>query len=392
MARKSVDKLPAHSPLGFSGAERYMVCPGSVALNMSLPPDTTADPEYRRKGEAAHAAAAVCLQEEFDAWEIMDRDFELTAADLDAIQVYLDHVRDLRIAGGRQYYEELIEVKIHAPKLHEQAFGTLDYCLVLSDKTCIIRDYKHGEGVFVEAERNPQLMGYAAMMLERYPWIVAFDLGIVQPRFQGEQKIRTWQVWADEIAEWRDNELKPAMRNAWSMTKGKPPVYQPGEHCRFCPAKNALACPALKHEVAVVEQSAPLVERISDEKLADLYAKVEPLKMMIKAIEAETTRRALAGIKLPGVKVVPKKAFRVWKSDAPLTEEFGPAAYVETLRSPAEIEKEFGREGKEFVRQWAFTPDNGYTIAPESDRRKAIEVQKPSETFTNVLTAAGLIE
>ena len=83
-----------HSPLGFSGAERYMNCPGSVALIASLPPEAgEGDPEYRARGTAAHAAAAWCLREGRDAWEASGQAWEgvkLDADDLEAIQVYLD--------------------------------------------------------------------------------------------------------------------------------------------------------------------------------------------------------------------------------------------------------------------------------------------------------------
>jgi hypothetical protein len=37
-----------------------------------------------------------------------------------------------------------------------------------------------------------------------------------------------------------------------------------------CPAVKALVCPAHNHNLAVVEQTAPLVERLSDERLDDL--------------------------------------------------------------------------------------------------------------------------
>src|SRR5688572_25110324 len=47
----------AHSPLGPSSAERWMVCPASVAATKDLP-DT--DSEYSLEGSAAHVLAEYC--------------------------------------------------------------------------------------------------------------------------------------------------------------------------------------------------------------------------------------------------------------------------------------------------------------------------------------------
>ena len=133
----------------------------------------------------------------------------------------------------------------------------------------------------------------------------------------------------------------------------------------------------------MVEQSAPVVERISDERLGDLYARVEPLKIMAKAIEAEVSRRRLAGIDVPHSKTVLKKTFRVWKATAEraIVAALGAEAMTKpALKGPAAIE-EMGQLGKDLVKEYAFSPDAGYTVAPLSDRRKAVTVQSTSEKF-----------
>src|SRR5580765_4761035 len=64
---------PAHSPLGASGAERWMNCPGSVSLLKLVSPGVESDePEYRTHGTAAHQLLAHCLTEKLDAWECTD--------------------------------------------------------------------------------------------------------------------------------------------------------------------------------------------------------------------------------------------------------------------------------------------------------------------------------
>ena len=153
----------SHSPLGFSGAERWANCPGSVALIASLPADAAeADPEYRQAGTAAHAAAATCLIDGIDAWEGPPEieGYTLTAEDLRAIQTYLDVARE-RIAAlkaeAKASVVVWIERQIHAPEIHELAYGTLDLALIAGDYAEVI-DYKHGEGHLGRPDR--QLAGH----------------------------------------------------------------------------------------------------------------------------------------------------------------------------------------------------------------------------------------
>ena len=54
-----MDFPSGHSPLGASGAERWMECPGSTALLSQLDLGETDDPDYRVDGTTAHAGAAV---------------------------------------------------------------------------------------------------------------------------------------------------------------------------------------------------------------------------------------------------------------------------------------------------------------------------------------------
>ena len=193
-----------HTPLGFSGAERYMNCAGSVALIASLPPDAgDGDPEYRVAGTAAHAAWAWCLKEDKDAWEATEQEWEgytLTAEDLAAGQVYLDDARARIKAVPAEHKASaivLIEAQFHAPALHELAWGTIDLGLV-AGFYCEITDYKHGEGIFVDAVENPQLMGYACLVLSKFPFIKHFNLRIVQPRCQYTGP-REWEISAEYL-------------------------------------------------------------------------------------------------------------------------------------------------------------------------------------------------
>lgn len=346
------DNLPEHSPLGASSAERWMNCPGSVTLIQALrssPDYEEADPDYRRDGTQAHALAAHCLEGDIDCWQADRGQFpELTAEMMNAVQEYLDYVRSL--PGKRE-----VEVRVHVPEFHPQFYGTLD--CVVSDFCVHVVDYKHGVGVVVDADDNPQLKYYA------YGYIgdwsspdITVKLTIVQPRgFHPDGTIRTWETTVGAIRKWAEEELRPAMDATKDMD-----YLALGPWCRFCPAK--LVCPAYEG----LAQKALKTEKIT-------YLEAIQLQMLVNAAKEDNERRALAGEEIDGLKVVKKIAYRVFKPDTPLEARFGEDAWERKLRGPPDIEKLPG--GKDFVAEFAYQPDNGLTVAPLTDKRKAVSPQ-----------------
>ncbi len=379
----------SHSPLGFSGAERWTNCPGSVALIASLPPNAgEGDPEYRKAGTAAHAVAAACLNADLDAWESVGSehwgDYTPTAEDLASVQDYLDVARG-RIAAlkaeGNAFASAVmwVEREIRAPEIHELAYGTLDLALVAGDYAEVI-DYKHGEGIWVDAERNMQLMGYGCLLLRKFPFVKTLRLGIVQPRCAPYDGPRWFEIGAADLGAWRDRFLIPAMRHA-AATDGTD--LKPGSWCRFCRAKEALACPALEdnaielHDAGkkwIDHHDGSMLDQMTSERLGDLYQKIEPMQIMAKAVAAEVLRRRLTGIDVPGSKTVAKKTFRVWKDtakEAILAALGADALTTPDLKGPADVEK-LSAVGKALVKEYAYSPDAGYAVAPLSDRRRAV--------------------
>lgn len=366
------ETLPEHSPLGASSAERWMRCPGSVTLINAIKSAEgyqEDDPDYRRDGTQAHALAAHCLEGGIDAWEADAEQFpELTADMMGAVQEYLDFVRS--IAGQRE-----VEVRVHLPDFHPQFFGTLDCVVFGDDGTLHIVDYKHGVGVVVDAEENPQLKYYGFGKVGpggpgKWRDDMPAKLTIVQPRaFHPDGSIRTWETTVGEIRRWAEDELKPAMEATADLD-----YLALGEHCRFCPAK--LACPAYDGLAKKALQGSTQIT----------YAEAQRLKMLIKAIEERDFNRLVAG-EAPedvGAKLVKKRANRTWKNGAPLDKQFGAEAWERKLKSPAMIEKLPG--GKDFVAEYAFMPESdGYTLAALDDRRTGVKARTDEDRYAAVL-------
>ena len=381
----ATEQRPTHSPLGASGAERWMNCIGSVALLRQLKLPETDEPDYRSQGTSAHAAAHACLVGEMDAWEIVGKTFGKHAVDgemCDAVQMYLDECRAVvaEQLGGTIYNEFAID----APDFHKDFYGTLDRSYVVGTHASV-RDFKYGAGIAIDVEWNPQVMYYAFGLLRRHPEVETIDLGIVQPRaFHPDGRVRRWETTADTIRQWAEEKLKPAM-----LATEFDHDLDAGSWCRFCPAK--LVCPLMWNLFGAAMQTDPKqVVTLSDDLVGKSYHYLEALKFFIKAFEEESFRRLNAGHKLTGVKLVQKKANRVFKEGAEdiFRAKFGAEAFSDpALKSPNQM-ADIGPAAKELVAEWAYKPDTGLTVAPESDKRPAVIIKTAAETFAHLTQAA----
>ena len=380
-----------HSHLGASGAERWMHCPGSVALvqRFGRHEDDGDGPDYRWQGTVAHAAIADCLEHGFEAWEVVGKEYEghtLTAALSEGVAFYLSvvlpHLADPRTSLV------MVEEKLSAPDIHPALFGTTDLGFVMGN-TLRIFDYKNGAGVSVDVQENPQEMYYAFLTLIRlekahpevYKQITAVELTIVQPNdFNPAGKVRTWLTTAAHIEDWGFNVLVKAMCEA---DKGQP-TLDVGAHCRFCPAK--IICPAQQLLFAQLASANPAdAKQMTDAELSRYYELLEPAAMFIKAVKDETYSRLMNGAELTTAKLVRSQADRVWKDGAlqRFSTLYGTAAFTDPkLKSPAQMEA-LPQAGP-LVREFAYTPDTGLTVKPMSAKGLAIKPPKKTSLLTQV--------
>ena len=108
----------------------------------------------------------------------------------------------------------LIEQRLDYSKYVESGFGTGD-CVLITDGTLNIVDYKHGKGVEVSADHNPQMMLYALGALEIFDALYDIDtvtMTIYQPR---RSNVSTYTVATAELLEWAETILKPTAELAF---------------------------------------------------------------------------------------------------------------------------------------------------------------------------------
>lgn len=371
--------MAKHFLLGASGAERWMNCVGSTALITALGP-RDGESEWAKEGTAAHEAAAHCLEHKKDAWEIFGETFNETIVSqemVEAIETYLAVVRPLEVPTAKVYHEYLF----HEPTVHPQFGGTVDHGTA-TDSLLTITDFKYGEGQVVEVEENPQIMYYAYGLLLRHPSVRRVALRIVQPRaFHPDGPVRRWVTTADHIHGWVSDLLVPAMQKAEAGGS-----LDAGKWCRFCPAK--LVCPLLKATFeAAANYDAKAVNQFDDKALGREWKQLETVQMYMKAVREETEKRLRAGKDLGGPKLVPAKTDRIYKPEAEeiFSQALGDEAFEpRKMRSPAQMEK-VSPKAKALVTQYAYTPQGGYSVAPETDRREAVKIQSATERFSNFL-------
>lgn len=384
-------KLPsAHSPLGGSSAKQWMTCPPSAALSCGIA-EGERESGYASVGTVAHELASSCLILGHEPWEYVGQYIHNEYPDIVvdqemsiAVQVYVDHCREI---ADPETTPNWIEYAFHAKEIHELAYSTCDYA-ALADNTFFIRDYKHGVGIPVSVQNNPQMMYYAAGMLtvldlwrsNALEWV---NMGIVQPRApHADGAIRTWTMSVSELKQWMELDLKPSMTLAAAYYNAPQEALRntvPGEHCRFCPVGFA-ACPSrfdverqLEEHMALALNKEGGVAALTGEQLGSFLTAFENAKIFAKKSGEIALARLSNGKPVQGWKLVNGQSRRYFKEGAEKAarEQFGDRAFEPSkMMSPAKVDKL--PEGKKFTSRWAAKPPSPKTIAPEHDTRRAI--------------------
>ena len=98
-----------HAALSASQSDRWMACPGSVALIATVPKQPSSP--AAEEGTAAHEAAALCLQEGITPTELVGRTFngfEVNEEMAEALDVYVNYIGEAveRLKGSTLYVEK----------------------------------------------------------------------------------------------------------------------------------------------------------------------------------------------------------------------------------------------------------------------------------------------
>lgn len=175
----------AHAILSASSSDRWLHCPPSARLCETYE-DKGSD--YAAEGTDAHALgefkikSALGLPAEDPTKSLKWYSEEME----DCASGYAEYVLE-QVEAAKETCSDpvvLIEQRVDFSRWVEQGFGTAD-CIIIADGTLRIIDYKHGLGVLVSADENPQMQCYALGALELFDGIYDIDqvsMTIYQPR------------------------------------------------------------------------------------------------------------------------------------------------------------------------------------------------------------------
>ena len=222
-----------HAVLSASSCYRWLACPPSAKECAKLP-DTSS--EFARQGTDAHTLCEFKVKTALGQ-KLEDPTKGLTFFDEEMAECtdeYAQFVMECLATAKASCKDPMImiEQRLDFSQWVPGGFGTGD-CLIVADDTLTVIDYKHGLGVLVDSEKNPQMMCYALGALNLFDGIYDIrqvSMTIFQPR---RDNVSTCTMSKEELLQWAETVLKPAAELA---AKGEG-EYKAGDHCRFCKIK-----------------------------------------------------------------------------------------------------------------------------------------------------------
>ena len=124
---------------------------------------------------------------------------------------------------------------------------------------------------------------------------------IVQPRIDN---LSEYELSVSELMQWTDETLRPAAKAAYD---GKGPQH-PGEWCQFCKVKSS--CRALANQCTQMAEDYAGKILTAEELAKDVLPRLATVKTWLAGIEDYALQQALAGVELPGWKLVEGRSVR----------------------------------------------------------------------------------
>jgi hypothetical protein len=391
----------SHALKSASGADTWMLCPGSVRQSRGC---VDKGSEYAREGTAAHHFAEFALRNgllKLPAYAHAETGIVCTEEMADEIAKYVDAIREI---PGDKMYEVKLDLREWIPPSENDpdgGFGTSD-AIILREEAVEVHDLKYGMGKRVNAQglRQGKLYGLGGLRLAQ---ALGYDPQRVIVR------IHQVRLDHDDSAEYSVEELEAfgeEVKLAAAAADAPDAELIPGDaQCLWCKAK--ATCPALVGQlVATVPASPALFDDesrpsvltpptdLTPETLALIYPKLGMLKDWIDACH-EHVHTLVAMGEFPGHKMIAgRKGNRVW-TDAKQAEATMKQMklkieemYELKLISPTKAEK-LAESGVIGPRQWPKLqqhinrPDGKPTVVPLSDLRPALVFKAPADAFEN---------
>lgn len=380
-----------HALLSASAAHRWLVCTPSARLEETLP-DTTS--QAAKEGTLAHEIGELKLRrhlveqmspQKFGAEMRKLKQHELYNSEMDAAtDIYLDYVQSVVHSFPSPPYIT-VEKRVDYSHIAPEGFGTAD-CIIIGNKQMYVIDYKHGKGVPVDAENNPQMKLYALGALQAYSFLYDIEtvhMTIIQPRIREQPS--EWSISAQELLAWGES-IKPIAQRAYEGTG----EYVVGEHCGFCRAKET--CRARVEYFFQATEKAPMrPPLITWDEVGEILQKAEGIVSWYNSLKKLALEEILKGGDIPGWKAVEGRGSRQYVDIDKAFEHLKQNGIDEAVLyrreplTPPQLEKELGKKQyRELLEETGLVVkvEGAPTLAPISDKRPALsQTLKAEEVF-----------
>ncbi len=369
--------MARHALLSASSADRWLHCPPSARLCEGYE-DKGSD--YAAEGTDAHNLCESRLKQTLGI-PVKDPVEDLTRYNAemeDCADSYAEYVAEL-LEQAKQTCTDpvvLIEQRVNFSRWVKEGFGTAD-CIIIADGVMNIVDYKHGKGMEVSAEANPQMMLYALGALEIFDGIydiTEVHMTIFQPR---KSNVSVCVMEKDSLLEWANNDLVYKAKLAYEG-EGE---FCCGDWCRFCKAKaECRERAAANLEIARYEfRDPPLLE---DAEIAEILGKVDALAAWASDVKEYALQKAISGHEWPGWKLCEGRSNRRYVNEDAVAQTVLDAGYDPyekkllgiTAMTAALGKKKFAEIIEE--RGLVEKPQGKPVLVPVSDKRPAMNTAK----------------
>lgn len=382
--------MASHALLSASSSHRWLHCTGAPRLEATFP-DTTS--EYAKEGTLAHELCELKLKKytttmakgTYTRAYNKIKKTELWATEMDeTTDVYLEYIKSIMLSY-KVAPVVVIEKRVDFSQYVPEGFGTAD-CIILAGDTLHIIDYKHGKGVVVDADHNPQMMLYALGAMHDYSLLYKFNtikMTIVQPRVNN---ISEFEMSSDDLRKWGEEVVAPKAKEAYEM-EGH--TFEAGAWCGFCRAK-AQCRTRCEHFDAMHVFTHQDPRLISLEELGTYLEHGRDIESWYKDIKEYALSESLAGAEVPGWKAVEGRGSRMFQDGDMAIQTLinggvdESILYERKVLTLAQIEKAIGKkEFNELVGDQVVKNPGKPTLVVDTDKRPRITNQPSAAQVFN---------
>ena len=360
-----------HAVLSASSAARWIACPPSARLNAAKP---DAPSEYAAQGTDAHTLCEYKLRKALG-MKVRDPTKNLASYDTEmeeCAEAYCQFVMELVGQFRAESKDTMVSVeqRVDFSAFVPDGFGTADTLIISGNTVCIV-DYKHGKGIEVSADRNPQMMCYALGCIQMFDGLYDIDnvrMVIFQPRLAN---ISEFNISKADLLAWALDTLVPAAKLAHAG-EGE---FCAGAHCQFCKIK-ATCRKRAEYNLELARYDFEMPPTLEDAEVEAVLAKADTLAAWVSDIKEYALQRAIQGKQWTDWKLVEGRSNRKYTDEAAVANIVKEAGYEPYEQKLLGITAMTGLLGKskfeELLGSLIVKPQGRPTLAPMSDKRPAM--------------------